>query len=148
MEWVTRLHGKLVGLDTAPFIYLIEDHPSYAPHLVALFEAAEQGRVRIVTSVVTLAEVLVRPLRERQADLVAEYRDILLGSLCVETLPVSAAIAERAAELRATHGLRTPDAIQLATAMDAGAVAFLTNDTRLRMVAGLEVLILTELRGA
>jgi predicted nucleic acid-binding protein len=55
---------------------------------------------------------------------------------------------QRAAELRATHGLRTPDAIQLATAMDAGAAALLTNDTRLRTVAGLEVLILAELRGA
>jgi predicted nucleic acid-binding protein len=147
LEWVARLHGKLVSLDTAPFIYFIEDHPRYAPQLVALFEAVEQGRIRIVTSVVTLAEVLVRPLRERQADLVTEYRDILLGSPGVEALPVSAAIAERAAELRATHGLRTPDAIQLATAMEAGAAAFLTNDTRLRTVAGLEVLILAELRG-
>jgi predicted nucleic acid-binding protein len=49
----------------------------------------------------------------------------------VETLPVSAPLAEEAARLRAKHNLRTPDSIQIATAINAGATSFLTNDTQL-----------------
>lgn len=145
MEWVERLHGKVVGLDTSPLIYFIEDHPSYAKRLSAFFEAVDRERIRVVTSVVTLAEVLVRPLRERRPDLVQRYREILLNSAGFETLPVSAEIAEQAAQLRATHGLRTPDALQLATALDAGARIFLTNDAQLPKTSHLEVLVLAQL---
>ncbi|WP_404987325.1 type II toxin-antitoxin system VapC family toxin [Candidatus Hadarchaeum sp.] len=58
---------------------------------------------------------------------------------------MDAAIAERAADLRARYGLRTPDALQVATALHAGATAFLTNDARLKAVRELEVVLLDEL---
>ena len=77
--------------------------------------------------------------------MVERYREILLGSTGFDTLPVSAEIAEQAAQLRAAHRLRTPDAIPLATAIRAGATVFLTNDTRLARTAPLEVLVLAEL---
>ena len=57
----------------------------------------------------------------------AEYRDILLNSK-LTILEVSTSIAEQAAQLRAAHNIRTPDAIQLATAMAVGASYFITND--------------------
>jgi predicted nucleic acid-binding protein len=146
--WVERLHDKIVGLDTAPLIYFIEDDPRFAGHLSEFFEAVELGQIRIATSVVTLLEVLVRPFREQQVDLAKRYREILLSSTGFDTLAVSAEIAEQAAQLRATHGLRTPDAIQLATAITAGATAFLTNDARLAKVAPLEVLVMADLDSA
>jgi predicted nucleic acid-binding protein len=59
---------------------------------------------------------------------------------------VSPAIAEEAAQLRATYNLQTPDSIQMATAISAGASLFLTNDARLPSLPGLEVLLLEELR--
>ncbi len=148
MEWVARFDGAAIGVDTAPLIYFIEDHPGYANRLAPLFEAVDQGRIRLVTSVVTLVEVLVRPLREKQPDLVKEYRDILLSAPGVDTVPVSADIAEQAAQLRAAHGLRTPDAIQVATAINARVSAFLTNDVTLRRVVGLELLLLADLPNA
>ena len=148
MESLARLEGRTVGLDTAPLIHFIEDHPVYAPRLAALFEAAEQQRLRLVASVIVLAEILVHPLRQGQFDLVDEYRDILLNSPGLQTTAVSAEIAERAAELRARHNFRTPDAIHLATAVSAGATTFLTNDARLRNVPGLEILLLSELQDA
>jgi predicted nucleic acid-binding protein len=58
--------------------------------------------------------------------------------------PVSVTIAEEAARLRATYTLRTPDAVQLATALDAGASAFLTNDARLAAIPDLHVLVLDQ----
>ena len=66
----------------------------------------------IVTSTVTLLEVLVHPLRSNNRELATEYRDILLNSKQM-TLEVSNAIAEQAAQLRAPHNIRTPDAIQI-----------------------------------
>jgi predicted nucleic acid-binding protein len=146
LEWVERLHNKVVGLDTAPLIYFIEDHSVYAARLAEFFEAVNQGRIRVVASAIILAEVLVRPMRERQPELVDLYKEILLGSTGFDLLQVTAEIAERAAQLRATQRLRTPDAIQLATAISAGATAFLTNDTRLATVPDLQVLLLADLR--
>lgn len=60
-------------------------------------------------------------------------------------MPVSETIAEKAAQLRATHGLRTPDAIQLATAISSSAAFFLTNDDRLPSLASLRMLVLNQL---
>jgi predicted nucleic acid-binding protein len=74
--------------------------------LVAFFEAVDRGRIRVATSVVTLTEVLVRPLREGRRDLVLRYGEILLSSGNFDTIPVSAEIAEHAAQIRATRGLR------------------------------------------
>ena len=145
MEWVDGLRGSVVGLDTAPLIYFIEENPRYLPHLRAFFDAVDQGHLRVVTSVLTLVEVLIRPLRLGNSQLADEYRRILLHASNVETLPVNAAIAEEAARLRAKHNLRTPDSIQIATAITAGATSFLTNDTQLQGQLIPNVLILDNL---
>ena len=145
MAGIERFENRVLGLDTAPLIYLIEDHPAYADRLARFFESARQSRVRMVTSVVTLVEVLVKPLREGQLALIERYRNILVNSAELTTLPVTREIAERAARLRAAYSLRTPDAIQVATALTAGAAAFLTNDAGLRKVGDLEVLTLADL---
>jgi predicted nucleic acid-binding protein len=74
------------------------------------------------------------------------FRDLLLRSQNFDTLPVSTAIAERAAEIRALYRLKTPDAIQAATALEAGCNAFLTNNGQdFRRVTILNVLVLDEL---
>jgi predicted nucleic acid-binding protein len=78
-------------------------------------------------------------------ELAQQYRDILLSQENLSTYSVSAAIAELAAQLRATKNLRTPDAIQIATAIQGGDRFFLTNDARLSVVPELEVLVLDEL---
>ena len=131
MEWIEALRGTVVALDTAPLIYLIEENPAYLPFVRPFFEAVDQGGFQVVTSIVTLTEVLVHPMRHRDQELADKYRGILLYANHVATIPVSATIAETAAQLRATHALRIPDAIQLATATGSGATSFLTNDGRL-----------------
>ncbi len=143
MEWVTNLKGKTIGLDTAPLIYFIEEHPTYLEAILSFFEAVERGEVTAVTSTVTLLEVLVHPFRNNNDTLAAEYRDILLHSKVI-TSEVSAPIAETAAQLRSRHNIRTPDAIQIAAAMHAGATHFLTNDARLPDIPSLEILILDD----
>lgn len=144
MEWITDLKGKTIGLDTAPLIYFIEEHPRYLETILTLFEAVERAEITAVTSTVTLLEVLVHPFRNNNDYLATEYRDILLHSKVI-TYDVSAAIAESAAQLRSRHNIRTPDAIQIAAAMHAGATHFLTNDTRLPTFQALEILVLDDL---
>jgi predicted nucleic acid-binding protein len=145
MEWIEALAGTIVGLDTAPLIYLIEENPIFLPFVRPFFEAVDRGEFRVVTSILTLTEVLVHPMRRGDKDLADQYRRILLHASQVTTAPVSAIIADEAAQLRARHGLRTPDAIQMATAIRSGASSFLTNDSRLPSIAPLNMLVLNRL---
>ena len=145
MEWIDALRGTVVGVDTAPLIYLIEENQTDLPFVQAFFEAVDRSEFRVTTSVLTLTEVLVHPMRQGDHDLADQYRQILLHANQVSTIPVSDLIAEEAAQLRAQHGLRTPDAIQLPTAIRSGASSFLTNDARLPPVAPLKMLVLNRL---
>lgn len=146
MEWLIQLQGQIVGLDTAPLIYFIEQNKSYLELVRAFFGAMSRGEFQVVTSTLTLTEVLVHPVRSGNIKLADQYRDIVLGQENLITVPVSVEIAEIAAQLRATQNLRTPDAIQIATAMQGGAMFFLTNDARLAAVPDLEVLVLDTLQ--
>lgn len=146
MEWLAPLQGQVVGLDTAPLIYFIEENPTYLEMTDAFFEAIVRGEFRVLTSVVTLLEVLVYPLRQGNRILAQQYRDILFNEEGLTTIEMSPAIAEVAAQLRATYNLQTPDSIQMATAISGGASFFLTNDARLPSLPGLEVLVLEDLR--
>ncbi len=80
MEWINELHGKTIGLDTAPLIYFIEENPTYIETVRHFFEAMEKGGFMVVTSTITLLEVLVHPLRNNNRNLATEDRDILLNS--------------------------------------------------------------------
>jgi len=129
-----------------PLIYFIEENPTYLEIVRPFFEAMDRGEFNVVTSVVTLLEVLVHPFRCGDAKLAQQYRDILLSARGLTTILLSQDIAEKAAQLRAVHNIRTPDAIQMATATHEGASFFLTNDTRLPSLPGLEMLVLDELK--
>jgi predicted nucleic acid-binding protein len=93
MGWVEELRGKMVALDTAPLIYFIERRQPYADILRPLFQAVDRGDTRVVTSTVTLLEVLVHPLRHGDESLAHQYNDILLSSPHIFTVPVTPATA-------------------------------------------------------
>ena len=134
-----------LGFDTAPVIYFVEAHPRYDALVTAVFQRVAAGTLSGVTSVITLTEVLVHPLRQANSRLGDEYRSLLLTSGDFQTLPIDAVVAEQAAVLRARYDLRTPDALQIATAIAAGCTALLTNDARLQRVTELRVLVLDDL---
>ena len=99
MEWINNLHGKTIGLDTAPLIYFIEENPAYIEIVQFFFKAMDRGDFLVVTSTVTLLEVLVHPLRSNNKELAIEYRDILLNSKLM-TVDVSSTIAEQDAKMQ------------------------------------------------
>jgi predicted nucleic acid-binding protein len=147
MEWLARLEQTTVGLDAAPLIYYLEEHPRYLPLVDPFFEALDRGAFHVVASTVVLLEVLVHPLRHANARLAQAYRDILRTTDALTLVPVSPEIAEQAAQLRARFSIKTPDAIHLATALHRQAAYFITNDTRLPAGAGVEIISLDTLLG-
>jgi predicted nucleic acid-binding protein len=80
VEWLKPLLGHTVGLDTAPLIYFIERNPLYLPLVRPFFEAVECGDIEIVTSTITLTEVLIHPLRQGDTALARRYYRILLNA--------------------------------------------------------------------
>ena len=135
--WAGLPQGATVMVDTAPFIYVLESHPQFADQFVGLFEAAASRDLVIALSTITLAEVLTGPFKAGQTALAKRYEKTL--SL-YRVIPVSAPIAALAAQLRAQYRLKLPDAIQLATALDIGAAAFVTHDRDFSRVTGVEIL--------
>jgi predicted nucleic acid-binding protein len=144
MGLVDVLKNKTVFLDTAPLIYFIEGHSPYQLQLKEIFDANDSQEFQFVTSTLTLLEVLVQPLRFHRFDLVDQYETILRKSSAFHIWELSLEIARRAAELRAEYSLRTPDAIQLATALSSDSSVFFTNDMRLKQVKEIEVITLSE----
>jgi predicted nucleic acid-binding protein len=137
---------KNVFLDSAPLIYFIEGHSEYQNALIPIFEANDKGNFRFITSSITLLEVLVKPMRENQLKIVEQYKKILSDAPGIEIFEISNIIAIKAAELRAKYNLRTPDALQIATAIENNADYFLTNDMRLKPVKEINSITLSDLR--
>jgi predicted nucleic acid-binding protein len=144
--WVDALKGHKVGLDTAPLIYYTEQNGAYLEKVDPFFAALAKGELQVVTSVMTLLEVLVRPIRNGNLTLVQIYREFLFNTNDLAIYEVSQEIAEEAARLRALYKIRTPDSIQLATAIHQKATFFLTNDIVLSSLPGIKILVLDDLK--
>ena len=135
--WGGLASGDLVVVDSAPLIYWLDDHPTFAPLFEGLFDAHAAGLLQIAISTIALAEVLTGPFKHGRDALAKRFEKALSG---FDVMPVSAEIAVTAARLRAGTGLRLPDALQAATALEAGAAALVTHDRDFSRLHGLRVL--------
>lgn len=144
MGLIESLPEGPVAIDTAIVIYLMERHEKYLPVVRPLFEAADRGALELVTSAVTLLEVLVVPYRAGDTDLAARYEAILTRSRGVTLVDLDRPLLRAAAQLRAVYGVRTPDALQLAAALGRRCGCFLTNDRRLPDIRTLPVVQLLD----
>ena len=137
---------KLVAFDSAPLIYYIEEHSDYLSLVDELFDAFDSGLARGMTSVLTLHEVLVKPLRDGQPEIAEKYRQALANSTNVALKLIDEATCETAARMRAKyHWLRTPDALQIATAITHQADVIVTNDQKWRNLTEGNVVVLSSL---
>ena len=139
LQGVTRL-----GFDTAPLIYFVERNPGYIALVREAFRQVDNGSVEGFTGMISFSEVLVVPKRMSDKVLEEAYRAVLFNSRNFSTLPIDAGAAERAADLRSRYKLKLPDALQIATALEAGCEAFLTNDEALNSVTDLRVIVLKD----
>jgi predicted nucleic acid-binding protein len=136
-------HG-VVGLDTAPFIYFIEDVAPYADLIEPAFNLLENHRLHAVTSTVTLAEILTKPLAEKKYSLIDEIKFTLKTFATLSMVAIDERLAEAAALIRARYAIRLPDALQIAAAIQGEATLFMTNDKRIKRVDAIEVLVLSD----
>ena len=135
---------KIVGLDTAPFIYYIEDIIPYADLLDPVFGLLENHALSAVTSAVTWAEILAKPFADKNFTLAEEIKFTLTSFASLSVATIDEKLAEAAALIRARYTLRLPDALQIAAAIQGEATLFLTNDKRVKKVDAVEVLVLSD----
>lgn len=133
-----------VGADTALFVYLIEERSPFLSLVEPLFREADEGRRELVTSAITLLEVLVVPYRAGNRPLAERYEALLTRSRGVRVVDVSVDQLRAAAQLRATFGVKTPDALQIVAALTGGCTTFVTNDRRIPSIPGMRVLQLAD----
>ena len=144
MGTLTLPASGLVYLDANPIIYTVEKHPVYGPLLQPLWQAAQAQTIEAISSDLALMETLIGPLRSGDVALEKAYEQALLGTE-MRLLPITHTILREAARLRATTKLKTPDALHLATAQQAGCALFVTNDAGFRGVTSLRLVILDDL---
>jgi predicted nucleic acid-binding protein len=134
-----------IFIDTAPIIYYIEAHPQFGPLAKEVVSAFQSGDLNAYSSVITIAEVLPKPVERGDEKLVRKFAEFLKHGRNLTVIEISEGIAEAAGRLRGRYPfLKTVDAIQLAAALDVGAEAFLTNDMKLQQFNELKVLILRD----
>ena len=125
---------RRVLLDTSACIYFLDGAPESARHrsMVEVIELAERGTITVLLSPITVAELLVLPIRERNDEAEALVR--LFVASCCQVMPATTETAAFAAALRSKHGLRLPDAFILATALEHSVDSVIGNDDRWKRV--------------
>lgn len=126
--------GRRVCLDANIIIYAVEGFADYADEVRALLEAMDTGEIVAVTSELTVAETLVKPMKGQNPVIQQAYRTFLTPTAAMEIIPISRDILEDAARLRANTKLKLPNAIQLATALREQCDSFITNDDGFRSI--------------
>lgn len=133
-----------IALDTNLFIYVFEQSPEYGEKAKGILEKVEDGVFSAIASTVTLTEILVKPVREGDISLMKQYKLLFTHFPNLTIVPIDNAIAERAAFLRGTYGIKTPDALILACAINEKADLFITNDLRLEQIKEIKCVALSQ----
>jgi len=144
MGLIRDLGKGTVALDSAVFIYFLEEHDEYLPVVEPLFKEIDAGWREAVTSSLTLLEVLVVPYRVGDLDLAHRYESLLTRSRGLRTVDIDRNQLKAAALLRARYRLRTPDAIQIGAALSSSSKTFVTNDRDLPEIPGLRIIQLED----
>jgi len=140
---------KRIYWDAMLFIYWMESNPVFGAKVDVMFRASLARRDEIYTSIVTLGEVLVLPIRQQSTAMI-QTAEAFFDSGAVKLLPVNRDAMRRFAEVRATTRIASTDALHLACAGAYGVDLFLTNDKALhkhqipgiRRIAGIDAKII------
>jgi predicted nucleic acid-binding protein len=134
----------IVCLDANCVIYLVEANPTWGPKVTARVVALRAAGDEIAVRDLCRTECLAAPFAVGDATIVADYQTFF-ASPTLRMLPLTAAVCERAARIRAASRfrLKVPDCLHLASAIEHGCGRFLTNDRQLTLCTDIVVEILT-----
>ncbi len=136
---------ETVFLDTAPIIYYIEAHPQFGPLVKEIVNCFQSGKLKAYSSVVTLVEVLPKPVEHGNVNLTEQFSEFLRSGKNITLMDISADVAESAGKLRGQYPpVRALDAIQIAVSMKVRADAFITNDLKLKQVKEVQTMVLKD----
>ena len=137
------MSGKKVFWDTNLFIYLIEENDLYIESLNNMLIFLEDNNYEIITSTLTLGEILTKPYKDNRLDLVEKYKTFFSN---MELIELNSEIATLFSKIRADYGIKTPDAIQLASAIYSKCDFFATNDNKLNIIKECNTLLLNNFK--
>lgn len=139
-----RRHSR-IALDTNVFIYHLEANIRYLPLTELIFSWLDQPDSVAITSTLTMTELLVQPFRAKDEDKADLFYGLLSTYPNLSWTSPDLEAANLAARYRANLGLKTIDALHVATAVQASATGLITNDAALARVDGIDVLVLETL---
>lgn len=133
-----------VAVDSSIFIYQFEQHPQFEPLCSIVFDEISTNHLQLTTSAITVSEVMVKPVQLSDMEVVTLYEGVFTTLPNFTLLNVDYTIAKLAAYLRAHYRMLLPDAIHVASALQAKADVFLTNDERLKPIREIKVICLKD----
>lgn len=131
----------MVYLDTSPVIYFVEQPPVWGVRATARITSLVASGERLALSDLTRMECRAGPLKANDRARLQDFDDFF-ALPDVQVFPLTSAVCDRAAQIRATYNFKPLDCLHLAAAVEDGCTLFLTNDTRLRQFSGLTVEVL------
>lgn len=134
-----------VFLDTSCFIYTMENSPKYNLATRSVLNAITDKKIKAVTSIITLAEVLRKPFENNDLLLAQMYHSVFTQTPNLETIELDIKLSIDAAKIAADYKFKLPDSYQFAVAEKLNCKSFLTNDKDLKKFKGLNVVVLDEL---
>ena len=118
---------------------------TYQLKLEKVFKLNDNDLFKFIHSSITLLEVLIKPLRDGETKIVEQYKTILSNAEGIDIFDITSIIAAKVAKIRAKYKSRTPDALQIATAISHKANYFFTDDHRLKNITEIQVILIADL---
>jgi predicted nucleic acid-binding protein len=148
-QTLARMQGQRVYFDTNIFIYVLDNTTGYVDACLPFFEAVAQQNTIGCTGEITIAELMVKPMRSNDRLATNAIESLFSDQGYFETIGHNRAVLELAAYIRATQGLKMGDAIHTASAIKGGCSFMLTHDGQIqRQVKGIEVVNIGDWLGA
>lgn len=145
MELREAISGKRVYVDTNILIYLFEGFAEYLPLMQQLAQCVDSKEISLLTGEITLAELMVMPFKNNDTNAINLYTKALNDRKFITLIPTTQKVYIKTAFLRATlSGMKTPDSIHVASAVEGKADVFITNDQGIKTPKGLEKLMLRD----
>jgi predicted nucleic acid-binding protein len=127
--------------DTNLFIYLLEPNEKFSPMTRELrIKMLRRGDV-LLTSTISLAEVLVKPTQAGDEQRCRRYERAIASA--VTLIPFDIRAARHYASIKTSRAVTPPDAVQLSCAATVGVDLFITNDDRLQneQIPGIQFIV-------
>jgi len=144
MGLIEKLKGKRVYLDTNIFIYVIEGSNQYQKIIGELIKSILQNEFETHTSYITLTEILPPLVKRGDRDIISGTIEFIRDKGGVHLSSANEEICLQAGFLRGELGMKTPDALHVATALNQDCSLFLTNDAGIRVPKNMQRVLLSE----